>query len=70
MREIHRKYVSGKHLRQNVILEDMGIDGRMILKMDVEKIECKGVNWIPMVGSCEQGNYPLGSIKMENFLSI
>jgi hypothetical protein len=47
--------------------------GRIILKQ-ISKIGCEGVDWVwtgfmlPLAGSCDHGNEPLGSIKCWKFL--
>jgi hypothetical protein len=52
-------------------LEDLGIDGRMILKWIFKKCDGEawtGSNWPRMwTGGCECGNEPLGTIKCGEF---
>jgi hypothetical protein len=51
-------------------LEDLGIDGRVILKWIFKKWD-GGMYWIDLaqvVGCCEFGNEPSGSIQCEEFL--
>jgi hypothetical protein len=41
------------------------------IRMDLREIEPEGANWMHLgsvVGSCEHGNEPLGSIKGRKFL--
>jgi len=54
-------------------LEDQDVDGRIILKWIFRKWD-GSMDWIDLakqrqvVGSCECGNEPLGSIKCREFL--
>jgi hypothetical protein len=54
-------------------LGDLGIDRR--IKVGLQETGYESLNWIqlaqdksPVVGSCEQGNVPSGSIKDRKFL--
>jgi hypothetical protein len=38
------------------------------IKMNLEEVECVGVDWIELAGTCECDNEPSGSIKCEEFL--
>jgi len=54
--------------------EDLGIDGKIILKWILGKLDEKlltehtGSEQVPMASSCESGNDHLGSIKGREFL--
>lgn len=50
---------------------DLQADGRMIIKL-IQRNWLWSVNWVrlsPVVGFCEHGNHPFGSIKKGNFLT-
>jgi len=56
-------------------LEDLGIDGRTILKWILKETGWKDVEWVNVVqdsfevaGCCECGNEPSGSIQFCEFL--
>jgi hypothetical protein len=59
-------------------LKDPEIDARIILKWILEKLNIAGggMDWIDLaqerqlVGTCECGNEPLGSIKCGEFLEL
>jgi len=58
------------NLRGSDHLEDLGVDGRIILKWIFKNLD-GGLDWIDLAqvaGSCECGNESLGSIKFEAFL--
>jgi hypothetical protein len=58
------------NLRGSDHLEDLVIDGGIILKWIFKKLDV-GMDWIDMAqlaGSCECANESLGSIKFEAFL--
>jgi hypothetical protein len=64
-----------ENLKGRNYLEDLVIDGRIILKRDHRDISCGVVKWIhvaqgwgPEAGFCEYGNEPLGLIKRGEFL--
>ena len=71
-RDLYR-FLVGK-LRERDHLEDPGIDGRIILKKDIQEVGCgdmTGSSWLRMVtdgGNCESGNERSGSIKYGEFL--
>jgi len=35
-----------ENLKERDHLEDAGIDGRIIFKMDIQEVGCEGMNWI------------------------
>ena len=35
----------GGNLRERGHLDDTGVDGRIILKMDIQEMECGGMDW-------------------------
>jgi hypothetical protein len=54
--------------------EDLGVGGRMILRLTFREIGIDGENWsrlaqdrCPVVGFCEHGNEPSGSIKSAGY---
>jgi len=60
----------GEKLRESDHLEDLGIDGRIILKWVFKKLN-GGMDWIDLAqatDSCECGIESLGPIKFEAFL--
>jgi hypothetical protein len=56
------------------LMEDLGIDGRIMLKLDLEEVDWLlliGFIWLRIgtnAGSCEEGNEPSNSIKFWEFL--
>jgi hypothetical protein len=62
------------NLRGGDHLEDLGVDGRIILRWIVRKwgekvwTECIWLRWGPVAGCCEHGNELSGSIKGGKFL--
>jgi len=36
--------------------------------MDLQEVGCGGMDWIELVGTCECGNEPSGSLKCGEFL--
>ena len=55
-------------------MENPGIEGRIIFKLDLQEVECKGMGWTDLVqdrhtwaGSSECSNEPSGSIKCRVF---
>jgi hypothetical protein len=59
-------------LREGDHLEDLGLDGRIILKWILKKWDGGGMEWINLAqetdGACEFGNVPSGSIKCGELL--
>jgi hypothetical protein len=58
------------NLRERDHLGEPGVDGRIMLR-HFQDVGCGGMDWIELakvVGTCECGNEPLGSIKWEEFL--
>jgi hypothetical protein len=64
------------NLREGDHLEDLGIGGRIILKRIFERLDGgRGMDWIDVaqdmgqvVGFCECGDEPVGSIKCREFV--
>jgi hypothetical protein len=49
-------------------MEDLSVDGRLILKMDLQEVEW-GMGWIDLAQSTDRQRYgPPGSIKCGEFL--
>jgi hypothetical protein len=69
------RYV-GKILAKINHLEDLGVDGRIILELIFKKCNWgRGLDWAgsefgQMAGSCEFGNKHSGSMKCGEFLSL
>ena len=68
---------SGLNTKDTDLQKDLAVDGRALLKMELEEIMCKGkcVNWIhlahnmgPVEASCEYSNTISRSIKKGKFL--
>jgi hypothetical protein len=49
-------------------LEDVGVDGRVLLKTDLKEIEWEGVDWIDTAHDREKGRTAAGSMKCREFL--
>jgi hypothetical protein len=62
------------NIREGYHLEDSGVDGRIILKMDLREVTCGqgldrcGSEERKVAGCCECGNEPSGSTKCGEFL--
>ena len=73
MWHVCRQRFGGETERQRP-LEDLGLDGKIILKCMFEKwnvghgLDCGGSGQGQVAGACECGNEPLGSIKCGEFL--